>query len=203
MPGSITWGNACTRVCTWARFVEKQSGGAFYLFNTHLDHISQPSREKSVVLLAQRIRGRKHTEPFLLTGDFNVGEDNRVVTYVKGKIELGGADEVESKNLVPMVDTFRVLHSATTEVGTFNGFKGNRQGDKIDYIFAQPGVKVLSADILRDNVDGRYPSDHFPVTATVLVGAGKTYYIDGEAGDDRNDGTNPHCSQMGTLSGFW
>ena len=169
VPGSITWGNACTRVCTWARFVEKESGGAFYLFNTHLDHVSQPSREKSALLLAERIRARRHAEPFLLTGDFNVGEDNRVVTDLKGKTVLGGADEGESENLVPMVDTFRVVHRGATDVGTFNGFKGNHRGDKIDYVFAPPGVEVLGADILRDNIDGRYPSDHYPVTAQLLL----------------------------------
>ena len=169
VPGSITWGNACTRICTWARFIENKSGRAFYLFNTHLDHVSQPSRQKSAALLAQRIHSRKHAEPFVLTGDFNVGEDNPVVTYLKGKTAPGRADEREAKNPVPVVDTFRVLHSEATAVGTFNGFKGNREGDKIDYVFTPPGVKVLSADILRDNVAGRYPSDHFPVTAQLRL----------------------------------
>ena len=79
-PASITWGNACTRICTWARLVEKQSGRAFYMFNTHFDHVSQPSREKSAVLIVERIAARKHDEPFVLTGDFNVGEENPVAT---------------------------------------------------------------------------------------------------------------------------
>ena len=35
----------------------------------------------------------------------------------------------------------------------------------IDFIFAPPWVKVLDAEILRDNEDGLYPSDHYPVTA--------------------------------------
>ena len=56
VPGSSHWGNACVRICTWARLVEKKSGGTFYLYNTHLDHVSQPSREKSAVLLAQRVQ---------------------------------------------------------------------------------------------------------------------------------------------------
>jgi endonuclease/exonuclease/phosphatase family metal-dependent hydrolase len=165
IPGSTSWGNKITRICTWGRFILKESGKAFYLFNTHLDHQSQPSREKSIVLLAQRIHGRKQAEPFVLTGDFNVGETNTVVMYLKGKSNLGASAGQETVSPIVVVDTFRVLHPGATEVGTFNGFKGDRLGEKIDYVFAPPTVKVLEARILRDDVDGRYPSDHFPVMA--------------------------------------
>jgi endonuclease/exonuclease/phosphatase family metal-dependent hydrolase len=169
VPGSSHWGNARVRICTWARFVEKKSGKAFYLYNTHLDHVSQPSREKSAVLLAQRIRDRRHPDPFVVTGDFNAGEDNPVVTYLKGMTSLGGPDGRESSSSVPMVDTFRVLHPHIKDVRTGHGFRGSRQGNKIDYVLAPPDVKVLEAQILYDNVDGRYPSDHFPVTARLRL----------------------------------
>ncbi|MBN2316975.1 MAG: endonuclease/exonuclease/phosphatase family protein [Sedimentisphaerales bacterium] len=165
VPGSITWGNACTRICTWARLIEKTSGKAFYAFNVHLDHVSQPSRERAAVLLAQRIRSREHSDPFVLTGDFNVGENNSVVTYLKGTSRLGGGAHWEHANPVPMVDTFRVLHPDMGDVGTFNGFKGRRTGEKIDYVFAPAEVKVDEAQILHNTVDGRTPSDHFPVIA--------------------------------------
>jgi endonuclease/exonuclease/phosphatase family metal-dependent hydrolase len=165
VPGSSHWGNACVRICSWARFIEKKSGRAFYVFNLHLDHISQPSREKSAVLLSQRLLGRKHADPFIVTGDFNTGENNPVILYLKGKAAISKSNGGQFKNPVPMVDTFRVLHPDAKDVGTFNGFNGNRKGDKIDYVFTIPGVKVLQAGILYDNVKGQYPSDHFPVTA--------------------------------------
>lgn len=167
--GSITWGNACTRICTWARLVEKKSGRAFYVFNLHLDHVSQPSREKSMVLLTQRIMNRTHPDTFVVTGDFNAGEDNPAILYLKGKSSLGEAHQDKSKNPAAMVDTFRLLHPDATEVGTFNGFVGNRKGEKIDYVFATSGAEVLEAQILHDEVDGRYPSDHFPVTARLRL----------------------------------
>lgn len=172
VPGSITWGNACTRICTWARFVDKQTGQGFYLFNTHLDHRSQPSREKSVVLLAQRIAGRKRPEPFVLTGDFNAGQTNPAITYLEGQRKLTGADGKEAACPVPMIDTFRGMHPDVEAVGTFNGFKGRKDGDKIDFVLAPASVKVLEAEIVDDNVDGRYPSDHFPVTARVAITGG-------------------------------
>jgi endonuclease/exonuclease/phosphatase family metal-dependent hydrolase len=72
-----------------------------------------------------------------------------------------------------LVDTFRVLHPDASDVGTFNGFKGNGSGAKIDYIFAQAGTSVLRAEILRDNKHDRYPSDHFPMLAILRL-AGRT-----------------------------
>ncbi len=165
--GSITWGNACTRLCTWGRFTRKNGGRPFYFFNTHLDHVSQFSRDKSAILLAQRIRDRAHADPVIVTGDFNTGENNPVVRYLKGEQESPVGGNGLAKNPTVLVDTFRVLHPDAQQVGTFNGFKGNGSGAKIDYIFTQPGVEVLRAEILRDSKDNRYPSDHYPVTAVL------------------------------------
>ncbi|MDI6449216.1 endonuclease/exonuclease/phosphatase family protein [Anaerobaca lacustris] len=163
VPGSMTWGNRITRICTWARFIHKPSGKAFYLFNTHFDHQSQPSREKAAVLVARRIRDRQHPDPVIFTGDFNAGESNPAVRYLLGDLDLDG------KTPVPFVDSFRLLHPDATEVGTFNAFKGTRTGDKIDYIFVLPDAKVREARILYDNENGRYPSDHFPITARLIL----------------------------------
>ena len=165
VPGSITWGNACTRICTWARFVEKKTGRTFYHYNLHLDHVSQPAREKSMVLLSDRIRSRKQTDPFVVTGDFNADERNPAILFLKGKTSLPSKEGGRAENPIPIVDTFRVLHPDANDVGTFNDFKGTDTGGKIDYILTTSDVHVLDAQILHDNAEGRYPSDHFPVTA--------------------------------------
>jgi endonuclease/exonuclease/phosphatase family metal-dependent hydrolase len=170
VPGSKSWGNTITRICTWVRLVEKDTGRAFYMFNVHLDHQSQPSREKSAALIARRIADRAHpNEPIILTGDFNAGEQNPAILYLKGK---GPAPDGETTPMT-LVDSYRVLHPEAETVGTFNGFKGRTDGDKIDYVFVQPETHVLDTNIDRTNEDGRYPSDHFPVTATVLLRVGE------------------------------
>lgn len=156
---SRSWGNAITRIATWARLVDRD-GGAVWHFNVHLDHQSQPSRERSTELLARRLAAREPAgEPVVVTGDFNAGEDNAaIVTLVAGPPDRPGR----------LVDTFRVLHPGEQTVGTFTGFRRDATGgDKIDYVFVEPATEVLSAAILRTSRDGRYPSDHFPVTATV------------------------------------
>lgn len=160
VPGSMSWGNTITRICTWARFADR-SGARFYAYNLHLDHRSQPSRERSSALLADMIRKREPQAPVVVTGDFNAGEDNPAVRVLH-KLPDGSAF---------LVDTFRVRHPAEATVGTFNGFKdGNVSGDKIDYVFTEPTTEVLDAAIIRTSRDGRYPSDHFPVVARIRFG---------------------------------
>lgn len=154
---SRSWGNSYHRICTWARLVERRSGRALYVFNTHLDHRSQNSREKSVRLIAKRIHARRHADPFVLTGDFNAGEEDPVIRYLTG--------ETAERSPVPVVDSFRRVHPHATTVGTGNRFTGRTNGEKIDHIFVPPGTKVLSATIIRTHDRDVYPSDHYPVTA--------------------------------------
>lgn len=160
--GSKSWGNNITRICTWARFVDRDGRG-FYHFNLHLDHESQPSRVRSTELLKQRIEARGLAiEPVIVTGDFNVGERNPALLSLVGRpaADAPGA----------WVDTFRVRHPDDATVGTFTGFKfGATGGDKIDYVLVQPGTEVLSAEIVRTSRNDRYPSDHFPVVAKVRL----------------------------------
>ena len=159
---SKSWGNNITRICTWARFIDRD-GRAFWHFNVHLDHESQPSRERSTALLAQRIAERRiPSEPVVVTGDFNAGEDNAALPALLGP-RPGGLGPL-------LVDTFRVRYPNEKVVGTFSGFVQNEiSGPKIDYVLALPGTEVLGASILRTSRDGRYASDHFPVTARVRL----------------------------------
>lgn len=169
VPGSRSWGNNITRICTWARLRDRRTGTAFYMFNTHLDHQSQPAREMGAELIAQRMSRRKHPDPLILTGDFNAGEKNPVVRYLKGEISAVPAKQGPCAVVPALVDTFRVLYPDVKVVGTFNGFAGKREGEKIDYILASPKWTVAEAAIVYDNTDGRYPSDHFPVTAVLRL----------------------------------
>lgn len=157
---SKSWGNNITRICSWARFIDRDGRG-FYHYNLHLDHQSQPSRERSTVLLRGRIDTRSIPEPVIVTGDFNVGEANPALATLTLAAGRGAP---------PLVDTFRVLHADVKDAGTFSGFKfGNHGTDKIDYVLVQPGTEVMAAEIVRSSRDNRYPSDHFPVTARVRL----------------------------------
>jgi endonuclease/exonuclease/phosphatase family metal-dependent hydrolase len=157
------WGNRYLRICTWVHLREIQSGRGFYVYNTHFDHQSQNARLKSAQLLAQRIRDRKTSDPFILMGDFNADETNPVILYLKGEIDSDAGDPLR------LVDTFRKLHPDEMAVGTGGGFEGRIDGKKIDYIFVEAPTETLKSAIVRTSRDGRLPSDHFPVTATLRL----------------------------------
>ena len=158
VPGSKSWGNHFPRVVTWAHFRDHITGAAFYVYNTHWDHESQASRERSAVLLLERIAARAAPDPVLLMGDFNAGPDNPAF---RALLE-GGA--------VRLSDTFRTVHP-TGEVGTYHAFQGDRSGARIDAILASPEWQVLDAAIITFSDGNRYPSDHFPATATLALRA--------------------------------
>jgi endonuclease/exonuclease/phosphatase family metal-dependent hydrolase len=88
----------------------------------------------------------------VLTGDFNAWPSNPAI--VRLRCEL--------------FDAYRTLEEG--DVGmTAHSFKGGTKGHPIDYIFTSEGVRVLEAQVIRDHVDGRYPSDHYPVLARLRI----------------------------------
>lgn len=151
---STTWGNDIPRICTWARFRIKTTGETFYLFNTHFDHRSQPSREKSAQLILERISQRRFaSDPVILTGDFNASETNPAITA------LGAS----------LTETFRAVDPDAVDVGTFHGFKPTNGRDKIDYVFTSPDITIKKATIHRPRPGGRYVTDHEPVSASLTL----------------------------------
>lgn len=175
---SKTWGNGITRICSWA-VLREVNGKEFVVYNLHLDHQSEPSRRKSVELLASRIEKRPVRVPVIVTGDFNTGEDSPSIRFMTGKVgsASGGAGVAGWTGLI---DTYRAVHPDDVNVRTFHAFKGvadttgkgGPQGaltEKIDYIFVDGSWTVLDAAIDRTSREGRYPSDHFPVVARVRM----------------------------------
>ena len=167
--GSMDWGNTYPRICTWGRFKIQKGGKYLYLYNVHLDHISQPSREKSVAFLSQRIKQRLFMNPVFVTGDFNAAENNPAIRFLKSETALDLDGQIV-KNPLLLMDSFRLTTAEKDSVGTFHGFRGFRNGDKIDYVFVQPGIKVNSAKIIHDHLGDIFPSDHYPVIANVSLG---------------------------------
>ena len=159
---STHWGNKIVRICTWAHFRDRDSNRSFYVFNVHFDHKSENSRVRSALLIAERIAHRSaQSDPYILTGDFNAGENSQAILSLIGETEPPSPHFSKA----PMLDTFRVLHADAKAVGTFGAWTGKTDGNKIDTVFVAPSTEIIEAEILHDHQDGHYPSDHFPVTA--------------------------------------
>lgn len=148
--GSKSWGNNVVRICTWAK-LRATEGLTFTVYNTHFDHESQPSREKSAELILTRQWQVK--DRTVLIGDFNAGLENKAVRII---------DEGGNFHALP------TFGPHTVDGGTFNGFNANATtGERIDHIFLGGKWNVIASGIDRTLFDGRAPSDHWPVWAVV------------------------------------
>jgi len=153
---SKSWDAALNRICTWARFREKESHKSFYVLNTHFDHQGVVARKKSAELILKKITEiADRRDPLILTGDFNLTPEEKPLVLIRQKLK----------------DSRQVSLSAPKgPVGTFNGFDfQSKLENRIDYLFVNKFVEVNSYSVLTDSKDGRYPSDHLPVLIEVLM----------------------------------
>jgi endonuclease/exonuclease/phosphatase family metal-dependent hydrolase len=159
--GSKNWGNNLPRICTWVQFCEVLSGNNFYVYNVHLDHQSAPSRMKSAALLASRVGAREGRFPFIVTGDFNCGPASPELLTL-----LGQSDKETSR---PWVDVLAAVRPDQRDIGSYHAFTGRTDGTRIDMILSGSQAAILGGQIDQRMFDGRFTSDHFPVTARLRM----------------------------------
>lgn len=156
--GSRGWDARFPRICTWGRFQVRKESGDLLVYNTHLDHIGQQSRIKSTVLIWDMMaehQRRFGPTPYLLCGDFNAGPNAPVIRFLSGELELLGRQ-------AELANAFADPQHAGR---TYHGFAGGKTGEPIDFLFGGGGLQPLHGDVIRSKFGGRYPSDHYPVTA--------------------------------------
>ena len=162
-PGSKSWDSSLPRMVTWLKLWDRNNHDSFYVINTHFDHRGKLARIESAKLIRNFINQLPKDAQVVITGDFNASVGS-------GPYQALFSPLAEAKS--PVVDTFRLLHpTGKSAEGTFNGFKGTDSGTRIDWIAASRGMEIIAAEIDRSSRDGRYPSDHFPVTAEVRLKA--------------------------------
>ncbi|MFH1196749.1 MAG: endonuclease/exonuclease/phosphatase family protein [bacterium] len=168
LPGSKHWGNNITRICTWADFLCINDSSKISFYNVHLDHESQLARINSTKMLMKKLASRIKFTPTIITGDFNATENSDELKEMRFRY-LHSDDKGNTDDKFYLKDCFRMLHSRLDSIGTFQSFTGNPNGDRIDYIFVSNKFDIIESNIVRDSFEGRYPSDHFPVTAMVKL----------------------------------
>jgi endonuclease/exonuclease/phosphatase family metal-dependent hydrolase len=148
--GSKSWGNNIVRITTWVRFKDRKTNKEFYFWNTHFDHQSEPSRQKSAVLMVDRINALKTDLPVIVTGDFNCGPKS--VAH-KTFTEAGFSD------------TWDTAHeNRGPKIATFHGYGDVKpNGPRIDWILTRGPIEADSIAIDTFEQNGKRASDHFPV----------------------------------------
>ena len=164
--GSKNWGNLFPRICSWVLLKDKTNLTTFYVYNVHLDNLSQHSREKSVHLLADKIASRNSSAPFILLGDFNMKIDNPAMQYLE--------QNKSQESFTAMVNVWQSIYPGKPKTGTYHKFSGSTNCSKIDHISVSKSVTAIDAKIDRYQENGHYPSDHFPVIATVRMPENRT-----------------------------
>jgi len=198
VPGSKGWGAACPRVCSYVVLRERTCGKTFCFANTHADHVSALAREKGLLLVLGRLHDLGVDAPVVFTGDLNCRENERPAVIVSSVLKnalyatetppVGGwrtwNDWRWRAAEVPATEALRYSLAARNEgVAPSDGGARDRAapqdgsfyelcgGPRIDYVYVSPGVRVLDYATVNDARPGKdlYPSDHFPVTATVVL----------------------------------
>jgi len=151
------WDAALNRVCSYGLFKDKKTGKFLWIFNTHFDHIGRIARLESAKLINQKIKELNTGDhPVIITGDFNSRPEEEPVQYMQSQLQ-------NSRSISQLV---------YGPADTWNGFKFNQRPEGcIDYIFVSH-YKYLSVSkfaTLTDSYDMKYPSDHFPVLATITI----------------------------------
>jgi endonuclease/exonuclease/phosphatase family metal-dependent hydrolase len=154
--GSKSWQSDCIRLASWICLSEKESRRDLRIINTHLDHVSQEARENQARLINEDASAFEAGYPQLLTGDMNADSKNKTIQIF---IESG------------WIDTYAALHGAEDPGPTAHGFAGpnapEKEKGRIDWIFYRGRIEVISAEVIRESENGRYPSDHYFVATEV------------------------------------
>ncbi len=151
------WDAALNRIVSWGRFQSKVTGKQFLYFNTHFDHIGIEARKNATVVIKNKIdeMSKGLNLPVILTGDFNLTPETEPIILLK-KYMKDSREVSEEKPYGP--------------VGTFNSFNWNAPlKERIDYIFVRGEIEVLKYAVLTDSKEQRFPSDHLPVFAKVVL----------------------------------
>jgi endonuclease/exonuclease/phosphatase family metal-dependent hydrolase len=158
VPASRSWDSSLPRVATWVKLRDRRGGGDLVFVNTHFDHRGARARLESARLLRERLGELAPSGAWILTGDFNAGDDSPPYAAL-----VGGGEGTFS-----VVDSYRAVHpERRDDEGTFSAFRGRRSGPRIDWVLHGGAFETLSAAIDRTEEQGRNPSDHYPVTAVV------------------------------------
>ena len=175
------WDAALPRICSWGKFRDKKSGYTFLFYNLHMDHRGVQARAESAKLILKKIQELPDKLPVILTGDFNVDQNNESYALLD--------------NSGIMRDSYQIAEFRYAPNGTFSGFHPDRKTEsRIDHLFLTKEFAVKKYGILTDTYRSertekekaeqnsnfpkevtmtkyvaRTPSDHFPVMIVVEV----------------------------------
>lgn len=157
--GSKSWDTARARHANWIRIRDKKSGRDMRVVNLHLDHVSGEAKVQQARMVVEESAQYQPDFVQVLTGDFNTRFNSNVFESVRA----GGWKE-----------SYETIHGEVEAGHTgheFQGVKYDKASSKgrIDYIWYRGNIKPTSSLIIKDDINGKYPSDHFFLQSDFVI----------------------------------
>lgn len=146
-PGSVGWDADLTRIATLARLAHTD-GTLVGIANTHYDHMGAIARVESSKLLDEWMSAEPDRH-WVLLGDLNAEPGSPPLKALTG---AGWLDAVPAE-----------------AAGSWHDFGEATGQERIDHILISKSWQVTDADVSHYRPGGRYPSDHWPVAATLQL----------------------------------
>lgn len=156
VPGSVGWDAVFARIVTRATLRDAETGREVQIASAHLEHQGPLARVEAARLIRERLQGRD----LVLAGDFNASPDGEVYDILTRAHD----------NAPGLTDAHRATGRTEDAAGTFHGFDGGSDGERIDWVMLGAGVKAVDCRTNRGSPGGRFPSDHHPVIVEVELG---------------------------------
>lgn len=179
VPGGDAWDSSPhARVCVWALFKDCVTDRLFCFVNTHTDHIGRIARREGIKLIMRRMDTFVPPGvPVVFTGDHNCVETEEAAKEAARRLK-----DALFMTKKPPKGPWRTyngwnwrdreilaIDALKMPVDERNGFK-RFGGVRMDYIYVSEGVRVLDYAVDASPRPGDvplYPSDHFPLFATL------------------------------------
>ncbi|GLT43693.1 hypothetical protein SLA2020_176270 [Shorea laevis] len=164
-----------------------KSWGSVVPLNTNMDEFSPRARRRSALLTWQHVASLPPCLPVVYCGGFNTQKESTTGRFLLGRSREHGVVG-DMRDAWPSAR----LRKNASLIRTYHGFKGDKQGalellklifrafclcwDRqtqdlhVDWILfrGRSLIPVLSG-VVNDNVDGSYPSSHYPMFAEFLL----------------------------------
>ncbi|KAI3801719.1 hypothetical protein L1987_29832 [Smallanthus sonchifolius] len=152
-----------------------------------MDEFSPRARRRSALLTWQHIASLPPSLPVVYCGGFNTQKESTTGRFLLGRSREHGV-------VGDMRDAWpnSRLRKNMSLIRTYHGFKGNKQGTleflklifralclcwdrqtqdlHIDWIlFRGRSLAPVSCEVVNDNIDGHYPSSHYPIFAEFML----------------------------------
>lgn len=156
-PGSFSFKSAFPRLCTWIQVTHLVNNQDYIVVNTHLDHVLEETRLEQIKVLIREVENL-NTEglPLILMGDFNDSPESPVRKTILDSLDLKD----------PWIE------EGFPEETSHHGFMVNNgeqmSGYRIDWILVPQAFAVEGIRLEKKSFNGIYPSDHYPLLATVI-----------------------------------